>query len=101
MLPRPFIRRWATLSPTLICPGFWKRPINSCYPYHAGGKSMERVTGIGGVSFKARDPEKLAAWYAEHLGVVLEGGSYAVFHWRGGADGPAGRPNASAALPRR
>ncbi|MDQ3327188.1 MAG: VOC family protein [Chloroflexota bacterium] len=30
---------------------------------------MERVTGIGGVFFRARDPEALARWYAEHLGV--------------------------------
>jgi len=27
------------------------------------------VTGIGGLFFRARDPEALAAWYAEHLGV--------------------------------
>jgi predicted enzyme related to lactoylglutathione lyase len=27
------------------------------------------VTGIGGFFFRARDPETLAAWYAEHLGV--------------------------------
>jgi len=27
------------------------------------------VTGIGAISFRARDPEALAAWYAEHLGV--------------------------------
>ena len=30
---------------------------------------MERVTGIGGVFFRARDPQALAAWYEEHLGV--------------------------------
>ncbi len=30
---------------------------------------MERVTGIGGVFFRARDPEALKRWYAEHLGV--------------------------------
>ena len=30
---------------------------------------MERVIGIGGVFFRARDPERLRAWYAEHLGV--------------------------------
>jgi glyoxylase I family protein len=30
---------------------------------------MERVTGIGGVFFRAKDPEALNAWYAEHLGV--------------------------------
>jgi predicted enzyme related to lactoylglutathione lyase len=30
---------------------------------------MEKVTGIGGIFFRANDPEQLAAWYAEHLGV--------------------------------
>ena len=34
---------------------------------------MERVTGIGGVFFRARDPEALVAWYAEHLGVPRSG----------------------------
>src|SRR6188472_1776308 len=33
---------------------------------------MERVLGIGGVFFKARDPKALAAWYREHLGVPVE-----------------------------
>jgi glyoxylase I family protein len=32
----------------------------------------ERVTGIGGVFFRAREPEALAAWYAEHLGVSFD-----------------------------
>ena len=31
----------------------------------------ERVTGIGGVFFRARDPETLQQWYVEHLGVPL------------------------------
>jgi catechol 2,3-dioxygenase-like lactoylglutathione lyase family enzyme len=30
---------------------------------------MERVTGIGGVSFGAKDPAVLSRWYADHLGV--------------------------------
>jgi predicted enzyme related to lactoylglutathione lyase len=30
---------------------------------------MEKVTGIGGVFFRARDPKALTRWYAEHLGV--------------------------------
>jgi predicted enzyme related to lactoylglutathione lyase len=33
---------------------------------------VERVLGIGGVFFKARDPQALAAWYREHLGVPVE-----------------------------
>lgn len=32
---------------------------------------MERVTGIGGAFFRARDPERLSAWYREHLGLEL------------------------------
>ena len=32
---------------------------------------MARVTGIGGVFLRARDPKALAQWYADHLGVVL------------------------------
>jgi glyoxylase I family protein len=30
---------------------------------------MERVQGIGGVFFKAHDPDLLNRWYAEHLGL--------------------------------
>jgi hypothetical protein len=30
---------------------------------------MERVTGIGGVFFRATVPIELARWYTEHLGV--------------------------------
>ena len=30
---------------------------------------MERVTGIGGFFFRAKDPAALAAWYQEHLGI--------------------------------
>jgi predicted enzyme related to lactoylglutathione lyase len=33
---------------------------------------MERVLGIGGIFLKARDPQRLAAWYREHLGVPIE-----------------------------
>ncbi len=30
---------------------------------------MARVTGIGGVFFKAQDPEATRAWYQRHLGI--------------------------------
>lgn len=36
---------------------------------------MERIMGIGGVFFKARDPQALADWYREHLGVPVETGA--------------------------
>lgn len=30
---------------------------------------MEKVAGIGGIFFRAADPEKLSKWYEAHLGV--------------------------------
>lgn len=42
---------------------------------------MEQVTGIGGIFFKARDPERMLAWYREHLGIPAQDG-HADFHWR-------------------
>lgn len=33
---------------------------------------MEKVTGIGGFFFRAKDPAMLNAWYAEHLGIAGE-----------------------------
>ena len=41
----------------------------------------QRVTGIGGVFFKARDPKALGAWYQQHLGIALEDWGGAVFRW--------------------
>lgn len=43
---------------------------------------MAKVTGIGGVFFKSKsDHEKLAAWYARHLGLVLEPWGGAILKW--------------------
>ena len=42
---------------------------------------MERVTGIGGFFFRAREPERLAAWYAEHLGIDAPPVSYGDPSW--------------------
>ncbi len=46
-------------------------------------KTKQRVTGIGGVFFKAKNTKKLQAWYKIHLGLPLDpnwGGM--VFEWR-------------------
>jgi len=32
---------------------------------------MEKVSGIGGVFFRAADPVALGRWYRDHLGVAL------------------------------
>jgi predicted enzyme related to lactoylglutathione lyase len=45
---------------------------------------MERVTGIGGVFLRARDPAALAAWYAEHLGLEVEDWGGSVLRASGG-----------------
>ena len=37
----------------------------------AGGTEMEKVTGIGGLFFRAHDPKVLARWYQQHLGISL------------------------------
>ena len=42
---------------------------------------MARVTGIGGVFLRARDPKALAAWYAKHLGIPLNDYGGASFLW--------------------
>jgi glyoxylase I family protein len=42
---------------------------------------MERVTGIGGLFFRARDAEALGRWYQEHLGVTLTPSSYDELPW--------------------
>ena len=42
---------------------------------------MARVTGIGGVFFKSKDPKALGAWYAKHLGIPLEAWGGAALRW--------------------
>ncbi|WP_353050423.1 VOC family protein [Chryseobacterium sp. ISL-6] len=46
---------------------------------------LKRVTGIGGIFFKCKDPKKMREWYKDHLG--LNTNEYgAVFEWYQGAD---------------
>ena len=47
---------------------------------------MKRVTGIGGIFFKANDPDKLRNWYRLHLGIECEKESGAIFKWRKAED---------------
>lgn len=42
---------------------------------------MSRVVGIGGVFFKARDPQALRAWYREHLGMDIQDWGGMAFNW--------------------
>lgn len=45
---------------------------------------MQRVRGIGGIFFKAKDPAALSAWYRDRLGVPVEDWGGASFVADGG-----------------
>ena len=47
-----------------------------------GANKMEKVTGIGGFFFRAKDPKALAEWYDKNLGVVPVPDSYEGEAWR-------------------
>ncbi|MEK8033865.1 VOC family protein [Ideonella sp. DXS29W] len=72
---------------------------------------MKRVTGIGGIFFKAKDPVALRAWYQRHLGIDVQAWGGTAFSWAdadgrpvggttvwsiGGADGDAFAPSSAA-----
>ncbi len=42
---------------------------------------MARVTGIGGVFFRSRDPQALSDWYVQHLGLPVDDEGYVVLRW--------------------
>ena len=43
--------------------------------------SLTRVTGIGGVFFKAKDPVALREWYRTHLGIDVQSWGGCAFQW--------------------
>lgn len=45
-------------------------------------KNMKRVIGIGGIFFKAKDPEALAEWYQKYLGIDFGGKVYTDFQFQ-------------------
>lgn len=55
------------------------------YKHNLKSTHMKKVTGIGGIFFKCKDPGKMKEWYKTHLG--LETDQYGTnFEWRQGAD---------------
>jgi catechol 2,3-dioxygenase-like lactoylglutathione lyase family enzyme len=42
---------------------------------------MQRVTGIGGIFFKAQDPVALREWYRLHLGLDVQEWGGVTFRW--------------------
>ncbi len=54
---------------------------NSPSDNHIGQKAMTRVTGIGGIFLKAKDPATLRAWYKKHLGIDVQAWGGPAFRW--------------------
>ena len=51
---------------------------------------MKRVTGIGGVFFKAKDAPALQAWYKTHLGIDVQAWGGTAFPWTDAEGQPTG-----------
>jgi predicted enzyme related to lactoylglutathione lyase len=50
-------------------------------PTNSNTINMKKVTGIGGIFFKCKDPDKVREWYKTHLGI--DASQYgASFEWR-------------------
>lgn len=65
-----------------FCLGFAVKPITSNQTKHT---TMKKVTGIGGIFFKCKDPGKMKEWYKTNLG--LDTNDYgATFEWYEGTD---------------
>jgi len=45
--------------------------------------NKKRVTGVGGIFFKTKDPEQLRSWYSKHLGIKTDqyGASFKSRQW--------------------
>jgi predicted enzyme related to lactoylglutathione lyase len=60
---------------------------------------MKRVTGIGGIFFKAKDAPALQAWYKRHLGIDVQTWGGAAFDWTDSDGKPTGGTTAWSVAP--
>ena len=51
-----------------------------------GNNKMKKVTGIGGIFFKCKDPKRMTEWYQKNLGLKANPYGGATFEWYEGAD---------------
>jgi len=63
--------RLAFAAQTATQPTTSSPPAGAVASKEAAAAGMEKVTGIGGFFFRAKDPKALASWYQQHLGVSL------------------------------
>ncbi len=74
---------WSFTLATTFCLGLSFNSIITANPNDT--PTLKRVTGIGGIFFKCKDPQAMRAWYQTHLG--LNTNEYgAVFEWRQATD---------------
>ena len=69
-------------------------PAQATAKQELGGTETEKVTGIGGFFFRAKDPKSLGLWYEQHLGILPIPTSYGKPGWQQEAG-----PTAFAAFP--
>jgi predicted enzyme related to lactoylglutathione lyase len=63
--------------------GFVLRPLFNTSQSESG--QLKKVTGIGGIFFKCKDPGRLMKWYSDNLGLDID--KYGTsFEWREGAN---------------
>lgn len=68
-----------------LCTTFWLGYAFKSITTKTTDQPFKKVTGIGGIFFKCKDPKKVREWYQTHLG--LNTNQYgAVFEWWQGAD---------------
>jgi hypothetical protein len=68
---------------TVFLAGFISGHLVAAQRQEAPPLPADRVTGIGGIFIKARDPKVLAAWYSDNLGVPRANGAIPpLFQWR-------------------
>ena len=77
-----------SILPALACADTTAADSGKPSDNHEGPKAMTRVTGIGGIFIKAKDPAKLRAWYKEHLGIDVQAWGGTAFRWADGAGHP-------------
>ena len=78
---------WSIL-PALACAE--TTPADSSKPSddHTAKTSTSKVTGIGGIFIKAKDPAMLRARYKKHLGIDVQAWGGTAFRWADGSGHP-------------
>jgi predicted enzyme related to lactoylglutathione lyase len=77
-----------SILPVLACAQTIRADSSTPSANHEGQEAMSRVTGIGGIFIKAKDPAMLRAWYKKHLGIDVQAWGGTAFRWVDGSGHP-------------